>query len=108
MAVSSTVKVGLYHKIFAKKNIKVISPEPEYQEMVMRAIWEVKAGNTGPDATKLLADAGKSLIKRGAQGVIAGCTEIPIVLKKGDLPAPVIDATYALALAGVKEALGRT
>lgn len=106
LAASSTVKVGIYHRTFARKGIDVISPDPEYQEMVMKAIWEVKAGNTGPDVTKLLVDAGNSLISRGAQGVIAGCTEIPIVLKNGDLSVPVIDATYALAVAAVKEARG--
>ena len=108
LASSSTVKNGLYQEIFNRKSIEVICPEPQYQEKVMKAIWEVKAGNAGPDVTKLLVDAGNSLIARGAQGVIAGCTEIPIVLKNGDLSVPVIDATYALALAGVKEALGKS
>jgi len=106
LASSGTVKVGHYQRIFSEKSINIISPEKKYQEMVMKAIWEVKAGNTGPDVTKLLVDAGNSLISRGAQGVIAGCTEIPIVLKNGDLSIPVVDPTYALALAAVEEARG--
>jgi aspartate racemase len=108
LAATSTVKAGLYHRLFAKKNIEVISPEPEYQERVMKAVLQVKAGNTGTNVRRLLTDAGKSLVARGAQGVIAGCTEIPIVLKEKALPVPVIDATNVLALAAVKEALGRT
>ena len=107
LAASSTIVVGHYQRVFAKEGIDVISPDQKYQEMVMKAIWEVKAGNTGPDVTKLLVDAGKSLISKGAQGVIAGCTEIPIVLKnRGDLSVPVVDPTYALALAAVEEARG--
>jgi aspartate racemase len=106
LAASGTVKVGHYQRIFNEKGIDVISPEQEYQEMVMKAIWEVKAGNTGPDVTKLLVDAGNSLISMGAQGIIAGCTEIPIVLKNGDLSIPLADPTYALALAAVEEARG--
>lgn len=106
LAASSTVKVGHYQRIFIEKGIDVISPEQKYQEIVMKAIWEVKAGNTGPDVTKLMVDAGNSLISRGAQGVIAGCTEIPLVLKNGDLSIPVVDPTYALALAAVEEARG--
>jgi len=107
LAATLTIRAGLYHKIFAEKNIEVITPKPEHQEMVMKAIWEVKAGNTGPDVSRLLAYAAESLVASGAQGVIAGCTEIPIVLKNEGLPVPVIDATNALALAAVKEALGR-
>ena len=106
LAASSTIQVGLYQHIFSKKGIEVISPDQKYQEMVMKAIWKVKAGNTGPDVTKLFVDVGKSLISRGAQGVIAGCAEIPIVLKNGDLLRPVVDPTYALALAAVKKACG--
>ncbi|MEI8189305.1 MAG: aspartate/glutamate racemase family protein, partial [candidate division NC10 bacterium] len=43
---------------------------------------------------------------QGAQAVIAGCTEIPIVLQDGDLSVPVVDATLALALRAVREARG--
>ena len=72
----------------------------------MKAIRKVKAGNTKPEVTDLLVDAGNHLISRGAQGVIAGCTEIPIVLKNGDLSIPVVDPTHALALTAVEEARG--
>lgn len=104
LAATSTVKIGLYHNTFEKNGIKVISPEEEYQEMVMKAIRQVKAGNTSGEVTELLVKAGEHLISKGAQAVIAGCTEIPIVLRDGDLTAPVVDATYALAVAAVKEA----
>ena len=103
LAASSTIKLGFYQHIFAKKNIDVISPNQKYQEIVMKAIWEVKAGNTGPDVTKLLVDVGKSLISRGAQSVIAGCTEIPIVLKNGDLLVPVVDAYLCPRVGSSKE-----
>jgi len=106
LAASSTVKVGHYQRIFIEKGIDVISPEQKYQEMVMKAIRKVKAGNTKPEVTDLLVDAGNHLISRGAQGVIAGCTEIPIVLKNGDLSIPVVDPTHALALTAVEEARG--
>ena len=74
--------------------------------MVMKAIWEVKAGNTGPDVSRLLAYAAESLVASGAQGVIAGCTEIPIVLKNE--PAGTGNRrNQCPCLAAVKEALGR-
>jgi aspartate racemase len=53
---------------------------------------------------RLIREQGEKLAAQGAQAVIAGCTEIPIVLQDGDLSVPVVDATLALALHAVREA----
>ncbi len=45
-----------------------------------------------------------SLVDRGAQAIVAACTEIPLVLADGDLPVPVIESTEELALATVRHA----
>ncbi len=47
----------------------------------------------------------KDLEKRGAQGVILGCTEIPMLIKQKDSPIPVFDTTALHALAAVDFAL---
>jgi aspartate racemase len=44
------------------------------------------------------------LIHQGAQAIIAGCTEIPLVLKEGDLSVPVIDPISILAEAAIERA----
>ncbi|MGI6603802.1 MAG: aspartate/glutamate racemase family protein [bacterium] len=106
LAVPATVKVGLYHRAFANHGIEVIAPDKEHQELTTKAIFAVKAGDSGPEVTALLIKAGEHLIVQGAQAVVAGCTEIPLVLKDGDLSVPVIDATRALATAAVKMARG--
>jgi aspartate racemase len=38
-----------------------------------------------------------SLIQKGAKAVIAGCTEIPLVLKDDDIPVVLIDPLQVLA-----------
>jgi aspartate racemase len=48
------------------------------------------------------------LIRRGAQAVVAGCTEVPLVLKEGNLSVPVIDTIHTLAQAAILMAQGRT
>jgi len=106
LAVPSTVKVGIYHRAFAEKGIEVIAPDEKYQDMTTKAIFAVKAGQTGPDIQRLAADAGEYLAAQGAEAVIAGCTEIPLILKDGDMSVPVVDATQALAAAVVKFARG--
>ena len=106
LAVPSTVKVGIYHRAFAEKGIEGIDQDEKYQDMTTKAIFAVKAGQTGPDIQRLAADAGEYLAAQGAEAVIAGCTEIPLILKDGDISVPVVDATQALAAAVVKFARG--
>lgn len=36
---------------------------------------------------------GGDLIQRGAQGIILGCTEIPLLLSQGDFTIPIFDST---------------
>ena len=52
----------------------------------------------------LAREAAETLILSGAQAIIAGCTEIPLVLVDGDLSVPVIDPIAVLAERAVMEA----
>jgi len=42
------------------------------------------------------------LIHQGAQAIIAGCTEVPLVLKEKDLSVPLIDPISILAKAAIE------
>jgi aspartate racemase len=44
------------------------------------------------------------LIDKGAEAIIAGCTEIPLILKEGDVSVPLIDPTQILARIAVQKA----
>lgn len=46
------------------------------------------------------------LIQRGAEGIIFGCTEIPLLLKPEDVPVPTFDTTTIHSEAAVRFALG--
>ena len=46
------------------------------------------------------------LAGRGAEGVILGCTEIPMLIKQTDSSIPVFDTTTLHAMAAVEFALG--
>ncbi|MCC9064185.1 hypothetical protein LNP81_14385 [Flavobacterium sp. F-30] len=41
------------------------------------------------------------MIKDGAEGIILGCTEIPLVIKPGDLSVPIFDTTLMHSKAAV-------
>ncbi len=105
LASDGTIQSGLYHKALAQQGVEVIIPGPRTQEKVMAAIYGVKSGEFVSSARKA-KEAAEELIAAGAEAVIAGCTEIPLILKERDASKPVIDATLALARAAVQKALG--
>jgi aspartate racemase len=107
LASDGTVQSGLYHKALGGLEMEVLVPGTAMQKHVMDAIYGVKSGEFGESRASVLA-AAEELIAIGAEAVIAGCTEIPLVLKDGDTSRPVVDATMALARAAVREALGAT
>ena len=70
----------------------------------MQAIYSVKSGDLAR-AKEILMPIAKKLVDQGAQAIIGGCTEIPLVISGDDLPVPVIDSTGILAQACIREAL---
>lgn len=94
----------IYHQQFKKFNIEVISPEEKDKEEVMKAIYAVKAGNLSEGIKRSILKIAQKLIDKGAEVIIAGCTEIPLILKEGDVSVLLIDPTQVLAKAAVQKA----
>jgi len=97
-------KTEIYHQHFRKFNIEVISPEEKDKEEVMKVIYAVKAGNLSNEVKGNILKIAQKLIDKGAEVIIAGCTEIPLILKEGDVSVPIIDPTQVLAKAAVQKA----
>jgi aspartate racemase len=109
LATTGTVRAGLYQDWLGRAGLEAVLPTAGEQEsLVATAIRRVKAGDHGARPAADLAAAGAGLASRGAQVIIAGCTEIPLVLGQRCGPVPVIDPTRVLARAVVAAALGPT
>jgi aspartate racemase len=105
LASEGTVQAGLYEAKLQQAGVRVLIPDEATQRSnVTAAIRSVKAGETGPECTGLLAAAAHSLARRGAQAVIAGCTEFPLILDEAAAGLPVIDPTSILARSVVRSA----
>ncbi len=87
LGTTGTVQSRVYHDVLEAMNLRVVVPNAEYQEKVMAAIYGdqgVKAGfTTGTCVDDLLA-AVAHVVEKGAEAVILGCTELPILLKATD------------------------
>jgi aspartate racemase len=107
LASTGTIQSGLFAKTFAKAGIEIITPTDKEQAKVMEAVFGkrgVKAGFTTGHPRKLVLDVARRLIKRGAGAIIAGCTEIPLVLRDEDVPVPLIEPMRIAARASIVKA----
>ncbi len=108
LATTGSIRSGLYEKHLADWRIHF--PDEEAQtRFVMEAIYGkhgIKAGNRGEEPRRLIREAGNRLIARGADILVAGCTEIPLVLKPGDFEVPILDPMQVLARAAVEYCRG--
>jgi aspartate racemase len=105
IATTGTVRSGLIARPFEAAGLRVIVPSPKGQARVMAAIYGrkgVKAGFTAGPPREALLEAAGELVRAGAQAVLAGCTEVPLVLRPGDLPVPLLDPMAIGARAAVR------
>jgi aspartate racemase len=107
LASTETIKHGLYHNSFANYQRDVLSPDATEQESkVMKAIYGregIKSGHKeGP--RKLLMEAALKLEAEGAQLMIAGCTEVSLVLEQNQLPFAVVDPMEVIARVAIEKA----
>lgn len=85
LATTGTLKSKLFEKYLNTIGVETITPnEFEQEELVTEAIYGTKGIKAGKKlhAKRLLYLATQKLIERGAQAIIMGCTEIPLVLKQ--------------------------
>lgn len=110
LATSGTVTGGAFQRRLARDGIETLVPDEAGQARVMAAIYDVKnakARRSRAAITCDLVEVAGMLLARGAQAVVAGCTEIPLALSQRDLEAPYVDSVLALARAAVVRAGGR-
>jgi len=106
LATTGTLQCRLFEPYFEPRGFTILTPDPAVQAAtVMRAIYAIKHGEALERPRRLIREAAEHLQARGAEAIIAGCTEVPLILQDGDLPVPVIDPTWILARAAVQRAL---
>ncbi|ASJ02930.1 aspartate racemase [Thermococcus profundus] len=105
LATDGTIKGLVYHRALLKHGVQIAVPNRKDQGLVMKAIYDgVKAGDI-ETGRRLLLEVAKRLEKR-SDGIIAGCTEVSVALRPGDLRVPLIDPMDVIAEKAVKLALG--
>jgi aspartate racemase len=103
-----TMGEAFYRDRLAERfGLRVLVPEAPERDLIDRVIYtELCCGVL--DRTSRAAFVGiiERLVERGAQGIILGCTEIPLLVSAGDVDVPLFDTGEIHARAAVDFALG--
>ncbi len=77
LATNATIVTEMYAKALEQREMETLLPDSKQQQQVMEGIYAVKAGQV-EKGRSLIEPVFDSLIEQGADGVILGCTEIPL------------------------------
>ena len=89
-----------------KHGLKVLIPDLDRRKIVHRVIYEeLVQGKILGSSRQAYLEIISNLQSRGAEGVILGCTEIPLLVKQSDVDIPIFDTTTLHAQAAVNWAL---
>lgn len=101
-----TMEKGFFRHGLARHGIGVLVPGPEDREEIHRIIYqELVRGEVREDSRRRALGVIEGLARRGAQGVVLGCTELPLLVRAQDTPLPLFDTARIHALAALEEAL---
>jgi aspartate racemase len=100
-----TMEQDFFKSRLRSNGIEVNVPGEEDREFIKQTIFkELFLAYINPESKKRFLSIMETLAGDGAQGIILGCTEIPMLIKQEDTALPVFDTTEIHALATVEQA----
>ncbi|MEK3995353.1 aspartate/glutamate racemase family protein [Psychrobacillus sp. FSL K6-2365] len=103
-----TMIQDFYKSRIEANDIKVLIPDNEDIEHINEVIYEeLCLGKINQTSKEYFKKAIKSLIDKGAEGIILGCTEIGLLIKQEDSAVPIFDTTVIHAIESVKKAIDK-
>ncbi len=106
LGVHKTMDGAFYPDVLAQHGIKTMVPNRQERAYIHDKIYEELVRDVFTDTTR---EGYLSIISeleaRGAQGVILGCTEIPLLLRPDQVPVPSFSTTELHCAAAVRMAL---
>jgi len=101
-----TMEGTFYKDILNENDIEVIIPNDEDREFIHQVIYtELVRGIVKAESKQKYLSIINSLKEKGIEGVVLGCTEIPMLVKQEDLDIPVLNTTEIHSKAAAKFSL---
>ena len=102
-----TMQLPFFKDVLASMEIETIIPHENDIQIINDAIYkELALGIITAVTKKNYLQIMQKLQQEGAEGIILGCTEIPLLIKPNDFDLPLFDTTFIHANAAVNFSLG--
>lgn len=106
LGTKQTMEMDFYKSRLKERKIDVLIPEQSDREFIQKTIaGELLTGVFSDDSRYRFIEICKELYGRGAEGIVLGCTEIPLLLRQEDINIPIINTLTLHAMAAVDFAL---
>lgn len=96
LAVDACLSSSLYQDALTKRGVAPVLLNADSQRTFMELIYRVKSGDTGETVKRSMTTLARKLEAQGAEVIIAGCTEIPLVLTADDIEGELVSSTDVL------------
>ncbi|HTI11729.1 MAG TPA: aspartate/glutamate racemase family protein [Puia sp.] len=101
------MELDFFTSKLAAQGIEAIIPGEDDRQFIQDTIYYELSKNILTDATRQrYLSIIEGLIRDGAEGIILGCTEIPLIIKQQDVSVKIFDTVQLHVAAAVKVALG--
>lgn len=95
-----TMEMAFFKEILVSNNVQSIVPSTEDRNEIHRIIYdELSKGECTLSSKEFYLKTIQNLIDNGAEGIVLGCTEIPLLIHQDDVSVPVFDTTTIHATA---------
>ena len=105
LATVGCLQAELYQRALSAAGLLPVLPDSGEVQQLMTLVNGVKAGINDDGTRQSMRELANALVTRGADAIIAGCTEIPLVLDESMLDVPLISSTDVLAQKTVRLAI---
>ena len=109
IASTGAIKLGLFQKRLHQLGIESLVLSDQDQEFYFTepiyAPWGIKAGVITGQPKDRLRQGAQILIDSGAEAIVAGCSELPLVFKPEEFPVPLVDTIDILLETAIRQCL---
>jgi aspartate racemase len=97
LATDGCLQASVYQNAMKANDLVPVLLDDVEMEKFMTLVNGIKAGYKGEVVANSMHQLANALIDRGAEVIIAGCTEVPLVLENSKLGVPLASSTDVLA-----------
>jgi aspartate racemase len=101
LATTGAMQVNIFQDSFSQKDVEVVEVPIHLQNRIQEAIFSFKYKGRDVEIVDTLMEAMDYFIQNGAEAIVMGCTEIPLILGNPNISVPLLDPNEIIAKVAV-------